>query len=199
MQYPQHAAAIIAMKAADLALRDQLLQQNALNEGYHPAMAALHAQHARQLQAIMEAIGYPTIDRVGAEGSAAAWLLIQHAIGCPSFMKRSLVLLEQVVRDQQANPQELAYLSDRIAVFEGQPQLYGTQFDWDAEGRMSPQPYDDLDQVNRRRAALGLNTLEAQTALLRARVLAEGQRPPEDRAAHRQAYETWKKEVGWIT
>jgi hypothetical protein len=33
---------------------------------------------------------------------------------------------------------QAAMLEDRIRAFEGRPQRYGTQFDWDANGEPSP-------------------------------------------------------------
>ena len=43
-------------------------------------------------------------------------------------------LLEVAVSENKADPKNLAYLTDRVALFEGKPQLYGTQFDWDENG-----------------------------------------------------------------
>lgn len=44
-------------------------------------MEQLHNRNAKILNDIIEAIGYPTIDKVGKEASEAAWLVIQHSIG----------------------------------------------------------------------------------------------------------------------
>ena len=189
---------IIQLANADLALRDQLIQSGQLSEGYHPQMAELHNKNAKILEGIIDTIGYPSIDKVGQEASQAAWLVIQHAIGQPQFMKKCAALLKVAVEENKAGPKDLAYLTDRIAVFEGKPQLYGTQFDWDENGAMRPNPYDDLTKVNQRRKALGLNTLEAQTELIRARVKKENERPPEDFEERKRKYDEWKKVVGWV-
>ena len=132
------ATRIITLKDADLRLRDQLLQTGQLNDGYHEEMARLHHHNADTLSTIIDEIGYPTAGKVGEEASEAAWLVIQHAIGCPAFMKKCAGLLKEAVDKNQANPINLAYLTDRIAVFEGKPQPYGTQFDWDENGVLSP-------------------------------------------------------------
>ena len=189
---------IIALKDADLKLRDQLIQKGELGEGYHAAMETLHTQNAKTLAKIIDHIGYPTIDKVGQAASEAAWLLIQHSIGHPHFMKRCVQLLETAVQEQKAAPRNLAYLIDRIAFYEGKPQLYGTQFDWDKNGKMSPQAFDDLTKVNQRRKAIGLNTLEEQTQVIRARVARERQKPPEDSEKRKRDFEEWRKKVGWI-
>ena len=162
-------------------------------------MAALHRSNARQLEEIISLIGYPTVDQVGQKVSAAAWLVIQHAIGLPAFMRRCCQLLEKAVKAGQASPVHLAYLSDRIAVFEGKGQHYGTQFDWDENGILSPQTIDDRIKINERRRSIGLNTLEEQTRLLRQRVSDENQLPPRNVEERKRDYEAWRKSVGWIS
>ena len=114
---------IIQLANADLALRDQLIQNGQLSKGYHPQMADLHNKNAKILGEIIDNIGYPTIDKVGKEASEAAWLVIQHAIGQPQFMIKCAALLKVAVEENKADSINLAYLTDRIAVFEGKPQL----------------------------------------------------------------------------
>lgn len=198
MQYPSLAKQIIDLKNQDLAMRDELIRQGQLGNGYHEDMEAMHRQNAEILNGIMDTIGFPTLAKVGKAGNEAAWLIIQHAIGHSSFMKKCAKLLEKAVEDQQASPIHLAYLTDRIAVYEGKPQLYGTQFDWDEHGAMSPQVYDDVEAVNHRRKRIGLNTLEEQTELMRKRVIEEHQEPPEDYQQRKEKIHQWKKSVGWI-
>jgi hypothetical protein len=198
MDYQRIADEIIDLKNADLALRDELVQSGQLSEGYHPDMKAMHDRNAELLNNIIDRIGYPTIDKLGKEASEAAWLVIQHSIGKPAFMKKCLTLLETAVNERKAEPRHLAYLSDRIAVFEGRPQLYGTQFDWDESGLLSPGLYDDVTKVNARRKSIGLNTLEEQTDLIRRQAKEENQSPPPDLKRRNQEAAAWKKEVGWM-
>ncbi len=183
----------------DLAMRDRLLSQGELHEGYHPEMEALHLKHAAELDKMIDEIGYPTINKVGREASDAAWLVIQHSISSPGFMRKCLRLLEQEVSQKKVDPKHLAYLSDRIAVFEGRPQKYGTQYDWDDTGVLSPNHMDDIEQVNQRRADIGLGTIAENTQLIRDRTEREGGRPPSDLAKRNLAYEEWRRKVGWIS
>ncbi|QJB38124.1 hypothetical protein HF324_09745 [Chitinophaga oryzae] len=189
---------IIDLKRKDLKLRDQLISQGKLSNGYDEAMEKLHNSNAAILNEIIDTIGYPTIQKVGKEASEAAWLVIQHAIGQPDFMKKCRGLLEKAVAGHQAEPWNLAYLTDRIAVLEGKPQLYGTQFDWDKNGKLSPNLFDDLDKVNERRKHIRLNTLEEQTTLIRQRAASEGQTPPEDYDKRQREADEWRKRVGWM-
>lgn len=198
MIQPHIAATIIALKEEDLQLRDQLAQNGQLGEGYHEEMKNLHNRNARILDDIIDAIGYPTIDKVGKEASEAAWLVIQHSIGQPGFMRKCAALLEEAVRKHLADPKNLAYLTDRIAVLEGKQQLYGTQFDWDENGELNPVLIDDLSQVNQRRKSIGLNTLEEQTEIIRRQAKEENQSPPADVEKRRLEADEWRKSMGWI-
>lgn len=195
---PTIAQRILELRRADLDLRDRLLRAGQLNDGYHEEMAALHDRNATVLEEIIDSVGYPSEDRIGEPASAAAWLVVQHAIGRPDFMRKCRDLLAQAVQQERADPVRLAYLDDRIAVLEGRRQRYGTQFDWDENGELSPQPMDDPEAVARRRKTLGLTTLEARTASLRQRAREENQRPPKDWNKQQRAYEAWRKEVGWV-
>jgi len=197
MDYKSIADNLIEMQNADLACREKLVQNGQLGEGYNEEMKELHEKNAKILNNILDTIGYPTIDKVGIKANEAAWLVIQHSISQPALMKKCAALLKSAVRENKASPQNLAYLTDRIAVFEEKLQLYGTQFDWDENGNLSPNPYDNLTKVNERRKSIGLNTLEEQTELIRIRAKNENQSPPKDLEKRKQEIEQWKKNVGW--
>ena len=197
MNYKEIAEQIIGLKNVDLEFRQKLIQSGRQSAGYNEEMANIHSRNAKILDEIIDTIGYPTVDKVGKEASEAAWLVIQHSIGEPNFMKKSAKLLKAAVNENKADPKGLAYLTDRIAVFEGKPQLYGTQFDWDENGEMNPNKFDDIVKVNQRRQAIGLNTLEEQTYIMKERVKNENQRPPKDFEERKREIEKWKKTVGW--
>lgn len=199
MKYNDIAIKIISLKNADLKLRDRLIQEGQLGETYNAEMAKMHKSNTEKLDLIIEKIDYPTIDKVGKEASEAAWLIIQHSIAQPDFMRKCAKLLEQAVKGNKANPISLAYLKDRIATFEGTVQLYGTQFDWDKNGELSPNPFDDLSKVNQRRKSLGLNTLEEQTEVIRRQSKIENQSPPIDFEKRQEEMDNWRKSVGWIS
>lgn len=56
-----------------------------------------------------------------------------------------------------ADPRNLAYLTDRCRVAAGQPQVYGTQYDSDGfDGNLRPHLIEDPERLDARRAAVGL-------------------------------------------
>lgn len=198
MNNEEIAEKIIKLKNADLEFRDKLIQNGQLDEGYNEEMSNLQNRNAKILDEIIDTIGYPTVDKIGKEASEAAWLIILHSIGQPYFMKKSAELLKVAVNENSADPKGLAYLTDRIAVLEGKPQLYGTQFDWDENGEMNPNQYDDIVKVNQRRIALGLNLLEEQKEIMKERMINENRQPPKDFEERKRASNRWRKSVGWI-
>lgn len=197
MDYKSIAERIIDLKNADLALRAKLVKSGKLGVGYNEDMKELHNKNAKILNDIIDIIGYPTTDKVGKEANEATWLIIQHSIEQPEFMKKCAALLEVAISENKADPIYLAYLTDRIAVFEGKPQLYGTQFDWDENGDLSPNPFDNISKVNERRGSIGLNTLKEQTEIIRKQAENENQSPPKDFEIRKQEIEEWKRYVGW--
>ncbi len=198
MKHIEVAKIIIRLKNDDLELRDKLIENKQLSNGYNEEMAKLHNKNAKALDDLIDAIGFPTIDKVGKEANEAAWLVIHHSIGQPDFMKKCVTLLKKAVSENQANPVNLAYLTDRVAVFEGSAQQYGTQFDWDENGELSPNPYDDEFKVNQRRKSIGLKTLEEQTEIMRSRAKSENEVPPQDFHKRKKEMDAWRKSVGWI-
>jgi len=189
---------ILELQRADLELRDQLIARGELGNGYNPEMERLHIENAEKLASIIKQIGFPTIDKVGEEANEAAWLVIQHSISLPAFMKKCAEYLKTAVNQGQSKLIHLAYLQDRIAVFEDRPQLYGTQFDWDENGEMSPQAYDEIEKVNERRKSIDLNTLEEQIKIMRQQAIEESESPSTNLAKRRIKYDEWRRKVGWI-
>jgi hypothetical protein len=190
-------AELISMAQADATLRAELAADGSLFQGYHPRMRALHDANGARLSAILQTHGWPGSAQVGGDGAEAAWLIVQHGIAQPALQRHALELIQAAARDGSAAPVHAAMLEDRIRSFEGRPQLYGTQFDWDASNQLAPLPIEDPDGVDRRRAAVGLPPLALDLASRR-RAMATGlERPPADWEARQREIEAWCREVGW--
>jgi uncharacterized protein DUF6624 len=188
---------LLALEAEDIRVRAQLLEEGLLGDGYQPRMREVHERNAARLKEIVAAHGWPRRSIVGADGSHAAWRIVQHAIGDPDFQRSCVAPIEKAIADGEAPLAQLAFLVDRIRFFEGRPQLYGTQFDWDENGEMNPWPIEDAEHVDERRAAAGLNTIAERTQQIRELAAREGDAAPEDRAEHKRKSEAWLREVGW--
>lgn len=109
---------------------------------------------------IIAVIGWPTISKVGKEASEAAWLLVQHADLDPVFQQQCLDLMRALPETEVARI-DFAKLEDRVRVNTGRKQLYGTQFaeavdDSGMATSYEPRPIEDIEHLDERRAALGL-------------------------------------------
>jgi hypothetical protein len=118
---------LLALKATDIRVREELARAGELEQGYHPRMEAVHRENAARLREIIAARGWPGHGIAGEDGAEAAWLIVQHAIGDPGVMRSAIPLLEQAVEHGEAPAWQLHYLLDRVACFEGRPQPYGIE------------------------------------------------------------------------
>ena len=162
-----------------LASADQQIRQewNVLNQNPQASAAEkgalqkrwrdIDGENLKQFKEIIAACGWPRTK----DDSHSAWLLAQHADSDPAFQRLAKALLETSVKAGIAAPRDLAYLADRIAAHEGRPQEYGTQFAVSDRCHLVLQPVDDRELVNRRRLAVGLQSLEEYEAEARRRFI----------------------------
>ena len=185
---------LIEMRAEDERVRERLAQTGELFDGYHPAMETVHLKNAAELERMIEDNGgWLGKSLVGADGAAAAWLIVQHAISLPEFSRKCLRLIEKAVAENDAEPYQAAYLHDRICFFENRPQRYGTGSDWNEAGAMEVWKLEDETKVNEFRAAVGLPPLESLTWENEE----TGENKPKDFAARQLEFAAWTKKVGW--
>lgn len=131
-------------------------------DGTAARKAEIDRRNTEELKAIVEEHGWPTAAIVGADGAHAAWLLAQHADHDPDWQRHCLELMEPHTETGDADPIDFAYLTDRVRVNGGRPQLYGTQMELVDEKR-SPRPIEDPESVDERREALGMRSLRGYT------------------------------------
>jgi len=148
-----------ARKSLPPALRDERWEQ---------VIAPVDRANTARMREIVATCGWPGYALAGTDGAHAAWLLVQHAPG--EFQEQCLPLLEAAVARGDAAPRDLAYLTDRVLMHRGEPQVYGTQY-MIMNGQLSLWTVRDPDHLDERRAALGLPP-EAEN---RARLLAAEQ------------------------
>lgn len=184
------------MAAEDQRVRAELLAEGVLFDGYQPRMAEVHRRNALRLAAIMTEMGWPAPSVVGREAADAAWLVLQHAIGDPPVMRRGLELLRSLPTGE-VDPIQVAMLEDRVRTLSGQPQIYGTQFDWDERGEMQPLPIEDEAHVDTRRAVIGLPPLAEKLREIRDALARGGEAMPRDAAERRREIDAWERSVGW--
>jgi hypothetical protein len=161
---------------SDPALRDELLtmleQDQAVRTGIAPPgdtrteeelfddAGEVDWANKTRLTEILDEHGWPGWSLVGKDGSTAAWAIVQHADLDLPFQERGLELLQAAVDAGDASKGDLAYLTDRVLVAKGLPQVYGTQWSPNEAGEWLPRtPIEDEANVDARRADAGLGTI----------------------------------------
>jgi uncharacterized protein (TIGR03067 family) len=119
---------------------------------------AVDRDNTAWLKGVVDKHGWPGKSLVGSDGALAAFLLVQHADLDPAFQKKCLGLMAEAVKNKEASPANLAYLTDRVALKERGVQVYGTQLRVE-EGGVRPAPIEDEANVDRRRQEVGLPPL----------------------------------------
>ena len=155
------------------------------------ARSAKGREQRRRDRGVPDRFGCPALRQLSPRRSRrreAAWSIgsTRSAFG---VQRRCLKLLRISVGRGDADPKHAAYLDDRIAFNERRPQKYGTQFDWDQNGEMSPYDVDDFKAVDRRRRTLGMTPFAEHIAHMREQWRKSNERPPADWKARQREIE----------
>ncbi len=126
----------------------------------------IDADNTAYMKKVIAEHGLPGYAMVGKDGALAVFLLIQHADKDRPFQNECLALMRAKVADQQFSGTHLAYLTDRVLVGQGKPQIYGTQL-VQINGVLEPSPIEDRDNVDQRRKEVGLGPLADYIEMVR--------------------------------
>lgn len=149
------ARTLAAMREKDQAVRERAMSDDAIKE-----MRTIDVANTRRLAHLLKVCGWPVARKGDLQASDDVWLLAQHADHDKAFQHHVLGLLEQAVHRGEARGKHLAYLTDRLAIAEGKPQLYGTQLMVDG-CKIELHPIDSRAAVNERRKKIkGMQSLE---------------------------------------
>ena len=184
------------LKKKDIATREKLLSEGRLYGQYAQEMRKVHIENAHALDEIVSKHGWPTISKVGVEGTRHAWLIAQHAICTPELQRKFCKLLSEAAEKGDAPKKQVAFLTDRIRFNEGKPQIYGTVLDWNERGEFTCE-LEDPDKVDELRNSVGMPPFEQSRQEHKNEVLAEGGKSPDDFEAYRDGMAEWARSVGW--
>jgi hypothetical protein len=111
-----------------------------------------------KVSAILDKYGWVGPEKVGNQANQTLFLVIQHAD--LTTQKKYLPMMQEAVKNKKASGSSLALLEDRIALREDKRQTYGSQIGRDATtGKYYVLPLEDPDNVDKRRASVGLGLL----------------------------------------
>lgn len=127
------------------------------NQAIWDELIKIDADNTKFLKTILPGDGWFRFSRVGEQVSRDAWLIVQHSPD-RAFQRRVLGIMEPLVGTGDASGSQYALLYDRIAMFEGRPQRYGSQIIC-TNGRFQPSPVEDATNLDRLRASVGLEPI----------------------------------------
>ena len=151
---------LLHLAERDQAARDSFATR--LNDSaYVRQLNLLDSSLAVELSGILNRFGLPTRTLVGAAGSDAAFLIIQHN----DELQQRVLSMARTLPATEVSPQALAMLEDRVRTHTGQLQRYGTQFTLGQDGVFRFAPTESLPGLEARRALAGLPPLAQYVCL----------------------------------
>lgn len=143
---------------AELAERRKRDQAVRLDPEQREKMRAIDAENVVYLKGLLRDVGWIDPVRFGPQTSVAAFLILQHSGDLP-LMIGAMPLIEKDFKSSPDFAQLYTLLYDRLALWLGQKQKYGTQLGQDAEGKPMVLPLQDPDKVDTYLKELGLPPL----------------------------------------
>lgn len=116
----------------------------------------IDVKNTERIKEVINQYGWPGKLLVGEDGSDGVWLLVQHADHDVEFQKRALELLKDAVVKREVRKIHEAYLTDRVLVNSGKPQIFGTQFYKNKKEKYVPRLIEDETHLDDRRKEFGL-------------------------------------------
>jgi hypothetical protein len=111
-----------------------------------------------KVKSILDKYGWLGKDVIGVKGNSTLFLVIQHSD--QTTQEKYLPMMRESVKNGKASASSLALLEDRVLLGQGKKQIYGSQISFDPEKNLYyVRPLEDPDNVDKRRAEVGLQPL----------------------------------------
>ncbi len=160
IQLPEVRKELLRRSAIDQSVRRKMMEGTA----DFAEVAEVDKANREWLRLQVKSHGWLGRTLVGVDGAKAAWLIVQHADRDLDFQRKCLDMMT-AMPEGEVELSSLAYLTDRVLLAEGKPQRFGTQFAM-VNGAIDMQRCEDPENVNERRAKMGLDTIEAYRELI---------------------------------
>ena len=111
-----------------------------------------------KIKSLLDKYGWLGTDVIGEQGNSTMFLVIQHSD--IATQDKYLPMMREAVKNGKAKGSSLALLEDRVALRKGKKQIYGSQIGRDNDTKLYyVSPLEDPDNVDKRRAKVGLEPL----------------------------------------
>ena len=115
----------------------------------------IHSINLIKVSTILDTQGWPSKNRIGVRGTSALFLVIQHAD--LKVQEKYSPLITKALNRGDLPKRQYAMFYDRLNLRQGKRQVYGTQL---RGSDPYVAPLDDALNVDKRRAKMGLNTMQ---------------------------------------
>jgi hypothetical protein len=113
------------------------------------------------LKTLFKENGFLGYSEVGEQSSHNFLQMVQRFDADSTFQQEVLADMKKHIAKINASPIEFAYLTDRVNLNQGKPQVYGTQLKINEKGTSyEPKMVSDPQNLNKRREEIGLGTIE---------------------------------------
>jgi hypothetical protein len=113
----------------------------------------------QKIEKILDTYGWLGEDTIGIHGNSALFLVIQHAD--LKTQEKYFPMMQKAVNIGKLKKSSFALLQDRMNLRHGKKQIYGSQIDRDEQAKIYyVSPLEDPDNVDKRRAEVGLQPLK---------------------------------------
>ncbi|MDO6391639.1 hypothetical protein Q4E40_16005 [Pontibacter sp. BT731] len=132
-------------------------------------MMAVDSVNQTRVVPIIEQYGWLPKSKIGEKAASAIFYVVQHSN--TETIEKYLPQMEELAKKGEASATDAAKMRDRLLMFQGKKQLYGTQAaSWvRPEGNQVIWPIEDVENVNKRRKEVGFTaTVEENAERLRA-------------------------------
>ncbi len=173
LSWEQIAQELVAMRSPELAQYRRAAPAAQRDPAMHAHIQRIDGAHVARLKEIVQAHGWPTFERVGARAASAAVLTVQYSGHDPEFLADAIERMTPLARTGEVSAPYVALLTDRLRVYQGQKQVFGTQVRVTLDPYALPivtptTPIEDIENLDQRRAAFGLPPFQAFTQHIKA-------------------------------
>ena len=130
-----------------------------VNDAIGDAIEPVDRANVKALRKILPEEGWFTISEFGSEASAAAFHIVQHSdLG---LRKEVLPRLEPLAMSGEIKGSDFAAMFDRVAIGEGRPQRFGTQYRCE-QGKQVSYPIESVERAEELRRLLNFEQTLAE-------------------------------------
>lgn len=144
-------------------IKQQFGYQSKEVQAIEKLMAEKDSANLIKVKKILHENGWPGRDVIGYRGNLTLFLVIQHSD--IKTQEKYLPMVRDAVGKGKADANWLALLEDRVAIRQGRKQIFGSQLKkYDAGSLYQIRPLEDPENVDKRRAVVGLEPLQEYVA-----------------------------------